>query len=233
MADALEQVSTSPTTTRWALIAAAYLQYLLAGNRRAACTLVLDAAKTGEDVREIYLKVLQPVQHEVGRLWQNNIITVAVEHFCTAVTQLIISQLFPYVITDKKNGLSMIGCCVGNDLHEIGMRMVCDFFEMDGWETYYMGANCPMDAIVSAVSARRPDVLCMSVTMHKNVLVARNAIQAVKQINQDVKIIVGGFPFLLNPDLACSLGAHGWGKDALEGVQLATALCGARRKDAA
>ncbi|WP_051286688.1 cobalamin B12-binding domain-containing protein [Megalodesulfovibrio gigas] len=233
MIAAMDRSACSPASASLTRLAAAYLEQLLAGNRRGACALVLDAVRAGADVREIYLKVLQPVQHEVGRLWQENTITVAVEHFCTAATQLVISQLFPYIITETKHGLSMVGCCVGEELHELGMRMVCDFFEMDGWDTYYMGANCPQDAVLAAMAERRPHALCLSVTMHQNVPLARDIIQAVATQFPAVKILVGGFPFLLNPDLAASLGAHGWARDAHEGVRLAAFLCRADQEDAA
>ncbi|MCA1946260.1 MAG: cobalamin-dependent protein [Desulfovibrio sp.] len=214
-------------------LAAAYLERLLAGDRRTACALVVDAVKAGADVRAVYLEVLQPVQHEVGRLWQENAITVAVEHFCTAATQLVISQLFPYIISEAKLGLSMIGCCVGEELHELGMRMVCDFFEMDGWDTYYMGANCPLQAVLAAVAERKPHALCLSVTMHQNVPLAQRIIQAVRSQFPAVRVLVGGFPFLLNPALAEGIGAHGWAPNAREGVRVATALCLEHREDAA
>ena len=38
----------------------------------------------------------EPVQHEIGRLWQINHISVAHEHYCTSVTQMIMSELYPY-----------------------------------------------------------------------------------------------------------------------------------------
>ena len=208
-----------------AALASEYLKTLLHGDRKAACGLVLEAAERGVGVRDIYLGVFQPVQYEVGRLWQLNTISVAVEHFCTAVTQMAMAQLFPRVITARKNGRSMVGCCVGEELHELGMRMVCDFFEMDGWTTYYMGANCPADAVLSAVDERRAELLCLSATMNHNVPLAQDLIRRVAANFPRTRVLVGGFPFLLNPDLATRIGAHGWAKDAQEGVRLAISLC--------
>jgi methanogenic corrinoid protein MtbC1 len=67
-------------------LAADYLAALLAGEREAALRLVADAAEQGTDVRRLYEDVLAPVQREIGRLWQRDEITVATEHYCTAVT---------------------------------------------------------------------------------------------------------------------------------------------------
>ena len=63
---------------------------------------------------------------------------MAQEHYCTAATQLIMSQLYPYIFTTGKNGRVLVGTCVSGDLHEIGVRMVSDFFEMEGWDTFYL-----------------------------------------------------------------------------------------------
>ncbi|HEY5309978.1 MAG TPA: cobalamin B12-binding domain-containing protein, partial [Casimicrobiaceae bacterium] len=51
---------------------------------------------------------------------------------------------------------------VSGDLHELGARMVADFFEMEGWDSYYTGANTPTGGVVQAIVERRPDVLAIS-----------------------------------------------------------------------
>lgn len=73
----------------------------------------------GTPVKEIHLHVFQPAQYEVGRLWQMNRITVAQEHYCTAATQLIMSQLYPHIFASVKNGCTLGATCVGGDLHEV------------------------------------------------------------------------------------------------------------------
>jgi methanogenic corrinoid protein MtbC1 len=74
-------------------LAARYLDFLLRGQRQAALELVQDAIRTGTGIREIWLRVFQDSQYEVGRLWQSNKISIAQEHYCTAATQMIMAQL--------------------------------------------------------------------------------------------------------------------------------------------
>ena len=73
-----------------------YLDALLDGERHAASRLVLEAAESGVDTKDIYLHVFQKTPYELGRLWQTNRISVAQEHFCTAATQMVMSQLYPF-----------------------------------------------------------------------------------------------------------------------------------------
>jgi MerR family transcriptional regulator, light-induced transcriptional regulator len=107
--------------------AKAYLQLLLAGDCRSAGNLILETWRHGGAVQDIYLHVFQCVQREVGRLWQTNQITAAQEHYCSAATQLIISQLYPYLFAGEKNGRKMVAACSGGEWHAIGQRIVADF----------------------------------------------------------------------------------------------------------
>lgn len=112
-------------------LARGYLQALLRGERHVASRLVLDAVEAGTSVRDVYLHVFQRSQHEVGCLWQTNRLSVAQEHYCTAATQLVMSQLYPCIFASERNGQTLVATCVAGDLHEIGVRMVSDFFEME------------------------------------------------------------------------------------------------------
>ncbi|MDZ7717010.1 MAG: B12-binding domain-containing protein [Balneolaceae bacterium] len=108
------------------------MDLLLTGNRKKAARLIEKLVDDGTSIKDIYEHIFQKTQYEVGALWQTNQITVAHEHYCTAATQLIMSQLYPKIFTTEKTGKRLVSCSVGNELHEIGIRMVTDFFEMEG-----------------------------------------------------------------------------------------------------
>jgi methanogenic corrinoid protein MtbC1 len=133
-----------------------YLDSLMEGDRGRALGLVKDASASGIGLKGIYLHVFQPCQQELGRLWHTGRISVAQEHFCTAATQLIMSQLYPLVFDSDKKGLRCVAACVSGELHELGIRMVSDFLEMEGWDTYYLGANSPASGILSAIEEKGP-----------------------------------------------------------------------------
>ncbi|MFW5838162.1 MAG: cobalamin B12-binding domain-containing protein [Desulfovibrionaceae bacterium] len=206
-----------------------YLDLLLAGQRKQASRLVLDAVQSGMDVKDVYLKVFQPAQRETGRLWQTNKISVAQEHYCTAATQLIMSQLYPYLFTGAVSEHRLVACCVGRELHEIGMRMVADFFEMEGFDTYYLGASTPDADVVKAVQEQNADLLAVSVTMPFNVDLAAGLIAAARQTPglEGLKIMVGGPPFLLDPGLAGKVGADATAEDAARAVEAGRKLLAA------
>ena len=197
------------------LLARQFLDFLLSGNRQAASQLILEAVKAGIPVRDIYLRVFQNTQREVGRLWQTNQISVAQEHFCSAATQMVMSQLYPYIFSSRRTDRRMVMACVGGELHEIGARMVADFFEMEGWDTYFLGANTPHQSIIQTVVEHNADLLAISVTMTFHISKVREIIQGLRQSgNLRTKVLVGGFPFNLSHDLWKRVGADGFAPDA-------------------
>jgi MerR family transcriptional regulator, light-induced transcriptional regulator len=203
-----------------------YLNALLRGERHIASRLIMDAVQAGTDIENIYLYVFQRSQYEIGRLWQMNQLSVAQEHYCTAATQLIMSQLYPYIFATEKNGRTLVATCVAGELHEIGVRMIADFFEMKGWDTFYLGANTPTQSIIQTIIDRRADVLAVSATITSYVSAVANLIRAVRSSEgcKGLKIIVGGYPFNVVPNLWQQIGADASARDAKESIETAVRL---------
>jgi MerR family transcriptional regulator, light-induced transcriptional regulator len=197
-------------------LAQQYLTALLQGERRLASRLILGAVESGTPVKEIYLYVFQTAQREIGRLWQMNQVSVAQEHYCTAATQLIMSQLYPHIFTTERNERTLVATCVGGELHEIGVRIIADFFEMEGWDTFYLGANTPAPSILQTLTSRQADVLGISATMAFHLQTVADLIAAVRasEAGQRVKILVGSYPFNIAPDLWRQIGADASAPDA-------------------
>lgn len=208
------------------LLARQYTDALLQGQRHVASRLILEAVRNGVRVQDVYLHVFQPSQREIGRLWQTNQVSVAQEHYCTAATQLIMSQLYPRIFATEKIGKRLVATSVSGELHEVGIRMVADFFEMEGWDTYYLGANTPTGSIIRTIADRRADVLAVSATMTFHINRVRELIAEVhaSDAGQDVKILVGGYPFNTSSELWRQLGADGFSPDAQGAVTLADQL---------
>jgi methanogenic corrinoid protein MtbC1 len=216
------------TTTPRGPLAQAYLTALLRADRRAAIGVIDDATRDGVSIRDLYLHVFQPVQREIGRLWQNNEISVAEEHYCTASTQAVMAQFYPQILATPRIGRKVVVACVGSELHEIGTRMVADFFEMDGWDGIYIGANTPASALIELVCRERPQLIALGVTMTYHLGTAKTVIERFRGDDRcsDVKIIVGGYIFQQHEELWRSLGVDGCAADAAGAVAIGNSLVG-------
>jgi methanogenic corrinoid protein MtbC1 len=143
------------------------------------------------------------------------------------------SQLYPYLFSAERNGHTMVATCVSGDLHEIGVRMVSDFLEMEGWNTFYLGANTPTSSLLQILAERQADVLAVSATLTPHVRVVAELIRAVRAAQagwagQEVKIMVGGYPFNVAPELWRQVGADAFARNAEEAIVTAKRLAGAR-----
>jgi methanogenic corrinoid protein MtbC1 len=205
-------------------LARQYLSALLNRNRAQASQMILHAVQEEEiPIKDIYLRVFQPVQKEIGRLWHLNQISVAQEHYCTAATQLIMSQLYPVLFRSEKHGHRLVAACVGKELHEIGIRMVADFFELDGWDTYYLGANTPSDTILEAIEDHQADLVALSATITPHIKEVKKLIAQIRaHYENTVKIMVGGYPFNTSPNLWRRVNADGYAGDAQEAISIAS-----------
>lgn len=203
-------------------LASRYLKALLAGKRQTASLMILDDVARGREVQDIYLQVFQPAQRELGRLWQLDRISVAQEHYCTAVTQHLMSQLYPHVFTGERTRGTLVATCVADELHELGTRMVCDFAEMAGWRTHYLGANTPTASVVQTLADLSAQMLAVSATIAFHIPAAHALIAAVRKSPAcaGVRIVVGGHPFNVDPDLWHKLGADGCAADAREATRV-------------
>ena len=117
--------------------------------------------------------------------------------------------------------------CVAGELHEMGARMVTDFFEMEGWDTYYLGANMPIDGVIRFLRDVKPQCLAISATMTFHVSAVEEMITRIRlspDVSPELKIMAGGYPFKIAEGLWKTVGADGYALNATEAVELADKL---------
>lgn len=178
-----------------------YLDKLLNNDTRGALGVIEEASRAGVNLPNIYIDVMQEAMVEVGDLWHRNVITVDKEHYCTATTQVILSRFYPVIFGTPRNGHKILSCCVGSELHEMGMRMLSDLFEYNGWDSIYLGAAVPRDAILHAIAEHHPDLVALSVTMPQHLSLCHEIVRAIRERYGDIRIAVGGRAFQMTNEL--------------------------------
>ncbi|OPX62049.1 MULTISPECIES: B12-binding domain-containing protein [unclassified Methanoregula] len=209
--------------------ARAFIRAGLSGDLPGCRAVIKKALAAKKPVAEIYTRIFIPVLYETGRLWQAGDATIAQEHFISAIVRQSMDRLHEHVADASRRtrqNKSVVAACVGEELHDIGIRMVGDFFEMDGWDVYFLGANTPPKSILAAVREQEPDVLALSVTMPSRLRDAEYLIRSLRASpdTAKVKIIVGGSPFRILPDLGKRIGADAVTGSAEDAVPVARKL---------
>jgi 5-methyltetrahydrofolate--homocysteine methyltransferase len=115
---------------------------------------------------------------------------------------------------------------VRGDMHDIGKNLCIMMLNGAGFQVVDLGVDTSADEFIEAVEEHKASLLGMSAllttTMPNMAITIEAFIDA--DLRDDVQIMVGGAP--LNEAFAESMGADGYGKDALACVALAKRLLG-------
>ncbi|MHC4833091.1 MAG: cobalamin B12-binding domain-containing protein [Planctomycetota bacterium] len=206
-----------------------YLLHMLERQEEAAGDLVLELQEQGRGTIEIYEKVLAPALAEIGRMWHLKEATIADEHFTSGATRMIMADLRRHAPRATPNGRAVLCTAVGGDLHDIGIRMVADAFEFEGWSAECLGADMPPDEVVEALESRvesRFDLLAVAANTTLGIRPTADLVDAVRssRAGESIRILVGGLPFRMAPELVATVGADAGANTAREAVQVADGL---------
>jgi methanogenic corrinoid protein MtbC1 len=173
-----------------------YLREILAGKRKTALELIMDAYRGGYAIPGIYMDVFQEALYEIGRLWETNQITVADEHMGTAITQFVMSNLYQYLERADEQRGKVVMTGVQGELHQVGANMVADVLEADGWDVMFLGTNVPAEGVIQSIGKHGADIFGISSTMLFNiprVIALTDAVR--KEFGDSVRIMLGGGAF--------------------------------------
>jgi len=114
-------------------------------------------------------------------------------------------------------GRIVIGTVEG-DLHDIGKNIVASMVEASGFEIHDLGVDVTADRFLAKTKEVSADVVAMSALLSTTFPHMSEVIDAIRKAQIGSKTLVGGAP--LNMEIAESMGADGYGRDAVEGANV-------------
>ena len=195
-----------------------FLSYLDKEDRHGCLKLVLNKISKNEiDIVTLYDKVLAPSLRESFCREKQRQICVWEEHVRTSIIRTVIECCYPYVIKERDEKYKstpkgkVIVVCPTEELHEIGARMVADFFTLCGFDSTFVGANTPQSDILEAIEYVKPVYIAISVSNHYNLIAAHKMVQKIREVRAstgiEFKIIMGGYAFEQNPEMGKQMGS--------------------------
>jgi len=155
--------------------------------------------REGMSVPELYEQVIAPAMHEIGALWERGALTVADEHRATEVTNRVLAALRPSPAIEvgmerarAETRSRALLAAVEGERHALGLRMAADILEDNGFETIYLGADVPTDALLQAVAVTEPDLVVLGATMPELAPRLEEAAAAVRKSRSGAEVLVGG-----------------------------------------
>jgi methanogenic corrinoid protein MtbC1 len=172
-----------------------YLTSLLDGKRSKCRDIVQKLLDERIDLKRLYTDLFQRSMYRVGKLWENNQITVANEHLATSITESLLNLAYPSIFARERIGRKAVISCAANELHQIGGKMVADIFELNGWDGYFLGANSPIEETARFIHEIRPDVAGISLSILSNLDHLKRGIEAIRSDFPNMDLLIGGQAF--------------------------------------
>lgn len=171
-----------------------YMNCLLNGDKQGARGICLSLLQRGMKINEIYQDIIESSLVKVGVLWEKGTVDIWKEHLISEICLDIMRSLNVKFNPSKSSSKKIIALTPGPEIHNIGLRMVCDVFDHKGWNSIFLGSNVPTLSVLDAIAKNKPNVLALSITMPSHIESANHLIEAIRQIysKDSLSIIIGG-----------------------------------------
>lgn len=184
---------------------------LQAEDKEQAVMLCMNALKEEKiSVVDLYEKILSPGLASVVDEYPIIEDLIWREHVRSGIVRTIIESAYPYILEQRKepNGQKVIVLCPEFEEHELGARMVADFFRLEGFSATFVGARTPVNTIHKAIDIVQPNYLVISVTNFYNFVSVKKTIEDIREKStHDLTIVVGGRAISANPEAVEFVGA--------------------------
>jgi methanogenic corrinoid protein MtbC1 len=174
-----------------------YLDALRAADLAGAYKVASRALERGMSMAALYQRVIAPAMHQLGRLWEEGVITVADEHLATALTHRLLAVLRPPQLLEltpdaRSDRPRAMLAAVQGEQHALGLRMAADLLEDGGYQVAYLGADVPTEALLQAVDSLSPDLLGLSATMPESTQRLEGVVEVVRSEQPRLPLLFGG-----------------------------------------
>jgi corrinoid protein of di/trimethylamine methyltransferase len=198
-----------------------------------------DPARAGQLARDGLAAGLDPLEaiekgyaagiQEVGALWERGEYflpeLVAGAESMKAAMAVLQPSLTAASREASRLGKAVIGTIEG-DIHDIGKNLVAAMLQAHGFEVVDLGADVKIDRFIDAAEADGADLICASALLTTTMFNQKRLVERLRERNlrSKFKVLVGGAP--ANQAWAESIGADGYGENALAAVRAAKTLLG-------
>ncbi len=198
------------------------------GSQSGTDTFVAGLRDAGTPIESLYLDLITPAARRLGVMWEEDDcsfsdVTLGVLRLGNVMRLL--DTAFAGDSARQGAAPSILLAQMPGEQHGLGLAMVSQFFRRAGWQVRQesMPASAALEAIVAADWY---GVVGISLACDTHLDALPGLILALRRAsrNKAVGMLVGGPPFLAQPELAAMVGADGTAMDGLQAVRCARGL---------
>jgi methanogenic corrinoid protein MtbC1 len=194
-----------------------FMQALLSLDRLSAKQILDDQSHRMSPIKFIEDVVVVALMR-IGEGWQQGTAALSQVYMSGRICEDIVDEILPPGDPERKNQPRM-AICVLADHHKLGKVIVYSLLRASGFDLLDYG-TMEVDGLVDRVKKDKIEVLLISVLMLPSALQVKKLKEKLKEVNLDVKIIVGGAPFRFDDQLWREVGADAMCRTASEAVSV-------------
>ncbi len=172
-----------------------FLESLISGDRVSCSNYAHKYLEENHFIHDLYENVFKNSLYEIGKLWEYNQISVATEHLASAIVEAILNEFYHEVVSEEKNENTVILSCIEEEMHQIGIKMINDVFEMHGWNSYFLGANTPTKELVDYTKLIKPDLIAISMSIYFHLPNLEKTLKRIREEFPELPVLIGGQAF--------------------------------------
>lgn len=169
-----------------------YLNALLDYDKKQCARIVTNLLEEKVPVKEIYLNLFQRSMYRIGQMWEKERCSIVDEHLAAKITESLIELTVSLSHPIENVNKNVVITCTDKEYHQLGAKMVAAFFEVQGWDTLYIGSAIPLNGILYLLHKKHFDVVGISVNFYMNLTRLSKLISLIKEDLPEQKIIIGG-----------------------------------------
>ncbi len=152
---------------------------------------ILDRAFHTFSLQFVMHRLIAPFMVEVGDLWEAGKVSIAQEHFMSAIITQRISHYFRMFAHNSLYPKTVVLCPAGEH-HQIGALMFSMFLRRHGIDVVFLGANTPVGGLDSLITDSGVERVVVSVGMEEAIQSANELIRKIHPLNEKLRFFVGG-----------------------------------------
>lgn len=163
-------------------------------------------------------QLVVPALEQIGLAWEAGEVALSQVYMSGRFCEELVEKALPPSDPDRKHQ-PRSAIVVLSDHHMLGKRIVYSVMRASGFELFDYG-RMDTDQLVERALADKISVLLISVLILPSALKVREVCERLKKVNSEIKIIVGGAPFLFDAQMWKQVGADAMGHNAADAVSI-------------
>ncbi|CAB1083025.1 hypothetical protein D1AOALGA4SA_10612 [Olavius algarvensis Delta 1 endosymbiont] len=163
--------------------------------------------------------LVAPALNHIGEAWEHGDIALSQVYMSGRICEDLVNELLPPSVSPQKNKPKM-AIAVLEDYHLLGKRIVYAHLRACGFELIDYGHGIGAEALADLAIKHELEILLISTLMLRAALKVKQVKEKLEAAGSKTKILVGGAPFLLDPELWQNVRADAMGRNAAEAAAI-------------